>query len=363
MKRPASAAQRGTIAKLGEFGLIDRIARRLRRPGADVPVGIGDDTAVIDMGGPTLLLATVDMQVEGRHFIRERTPPRLFGRRLGAVNLSDIASMGGRPRWALTSLALPPDLPAAWVDEFVDGLDAILTEFGAVVVGGNLSGAERIAADLTLLGEVERGRVLTRSGARAGDLICVTGTLGRSAAGRAALDAGLEDVEYSAAIEAHLAPTPRVREGQLLAGTLRVHAMIDLSDGLSGDLRHVCEASETGAVVYADRLPLADDTRAIARTLGLDPIALAAAGGEDFELLFTTASDSVEAVAATLSDGTGTALTVIGEVIEEGYRLVGDDGTAVEVRGWDHFAVADPSPSRPGRTPPPTPQTGGGGAR
>ncbi|MGD9893233.1 MAG: thiamine-phosphate kinase [Dehalococcoidia bacterium] len=343
MNRASSRASAGTIAELGEFGLIDRIARRLHRPGRDVPVGIGDDTAVIDMGGPTLLLATVDMQVEGRHFIRERTPPRLFGRRIGAVNLSDIASMGGRPRWALTSLALPPDLPTEWVDEFVDGIDAILTEFGAVVVGGNLSGAEQIAADLTLLGEAERGQILTRAGALPGDLICVTGSLGRSAAGRAALDAGLEDAGFSATIEAHLAPVPRVREGQILAQMGRVHAMIDLSDGLAGDLRHICEASGTGAMVYADRLPLADDTRRIARRLGLDPVALAAAGGEDFELLFTTAPDSVEALTAALAGGIGTALTVIGEIVEDGYRMVGGNGDMLKLGGWDHFALTDPS--------------------
>jgi thiamine-monophosphate kinase len=348
ISRPSSQGSAGTIAELGEFGLIHRIARRLQRPGEDVPVGIGDDTAVIDMGGPTLLLATVDMQVEGRHFIRERTPARLFGRRIGAVNLSDIASMGGRPRWALTSLALPADLPTEWVDDFIDGLDAILTEFGAVVVGGNLSGAEQIAADLTLLGEVERGQVLTRADAQPGDLICVTGSLGRSAAGRAALDAGLRDGNFSTAIEAHLAPTPRVREGQMLAQTGRVHAMIDLSDGLAGDLRHICTASGTGAVVYVDRLPLADDTRQIALTLGLDSVALAAAGGEDFELLFTTAPDSFEVLHGALAGETGTALTVIGEVVVEGYRLVGGDGTEIGLRGWDHFA--DLSPRRGGES-------------
>jgi thiamine-monophosphate kinase len=341
MNRSASRSTIGTIADLGEFGLIDRITRRLRRPDRDVPVGIGDDTAVIDIGGPTLLLATVDMQVEGRHFIRERTPPRLFGRRIGAVNLSDIASMGGRPRWALTSLALPPDLPVEWVDAFIEGLDEILAQFGAVVVGGNLTGADQIAADLTLLGDVERGHVLTRSGAQHGDLICVTGTLGRSAAGRAALDAGVQIRDFDAAIEAHLAPSPRIREGQALARTGYVHAMIDLSDGLAGDLRHICDASDTGAVVYADRLPLSADTTHIAKALSLDPVALAAAGGEDFELLFTASPDAFDRIARSLADGPGTVLTTIGEIVDraEGYRLIDAGGKTLELRGWDHFAA------------------------
>jgi thiamine-monophosphate kinase len=333
----------GTIAQIGEFGLIDRIARGLRRPDRDVPVGIGDDTAVLDTGGPRLLLATVDMQVEGRHFIRDRTPPELLGRRLGAVNLSDIGSMGGRPRWALTSLALPPDLAVDWVDAFFVGLDGILAEFDAFVVGGNLSGGAQIAADLTLLGEVERGHVLTRSGARPGDVLCVTGTLGRAAAGRAALDAGLDDREFDAAIRAHLAPEPRVREGQALAATTRVHAMIDLSDGLAGDLRHVCEASGVGAVVHADRLPLAGDTRRIAETLALDPVELAVAGGEDFELLLTAAPASFDALAAAVRAAAGTELTAIGEITEQkdGYRLVGAGGHGREMRGWDHFRVRE----------------------
>jgi len=337
--------RRETIADLGEFGLIDRISRRLRHPDGDVVAGIGDDTAVLDTGGPRLLLATVDMQVEGRHFIRGRTPPELLGRRVGAVNLSDIAAMGGTPRWALVSLALPSSLPVGWVDAFYEGLDGILGEFGAFVVGGNLSGGTRITADLTLLGEVDRDRLLTRSGAQPGDLICVTGTLGRSAAGRAALDAGLTGPDVEEAIRTHLAPTPRVREGQALAATGRVTAAIDLSDGLAGDLAHICDASHRGAVVHASRLPLAEDTDAIAQQLGLDATTLALTGGEDFELLFTVPPDALDEVRAAVA---GMSVMVIGEIrpAEDGRRLIGADGGIVG--GWDHFRAGTaeaPSPA------------------
>jgi thiamine-monophosphate kinase len=335
------------ITDLGEFGLIDRIHRALRQPAGGVVVGIGDDTAALDTGGPRLLLATVDMQVEGRHFIRARTPPELLGRRVAAVNLSDIGAMGGTPRWALVSLALPKSLPVRWVDAFYAGLDGMLGEFGAFVVGGNLSGGTRIVADLTLLGEVERGRLLTRGGARPGDLICVTGSLGRSAAGRAALDAGLRGAEVAEAITAHLAPTPRVREGQALAAAGGVTAMIDLSDGLAGDLGHICERSNVGAVVEAAHLPIADDTRGIAARLGLDPVHLAIAGGEDFELLFTAPAPALEWLRAAVSEETGTPVTVIGEVrpSAEGRALVGDTGAvALSVGGWDHFRPNPPAP-------------------
>jgi thiamine-monophosphate kinase len=202
---------RMSIGQVGEFALIERIRRTLRAPNDEVILGIGDDTAVLDTGGPRLLLATVDMQVEGRHFVRSRTAPELMGRRVGAVNLSDIAAMGGTPRWALVSLALPRSLPVDWVDRFYEGLDGILGDFGAYVVGGNLSGGIRIVADLTLLGEIERSRLLRRDGARPGDVICVTGTLGRSAAGRLALDAGLREPFTAGAVQAHLAPSPRRR--------------------------------------------------------------------------------------------------------------------------------------------------------
>jgi thiamine-monophosphate kinase len=336
---------RATITDLGEFGLIDRIHRALRRPGAGVVRGIGDDTAVLDTGGPRLLLATVDMQVEGRHFIRSRTPPELLGHRVGAVNLSDIGAMGGIPRWALVSLALPPSLPVAWVDGFYRGLDSILAEFGAFVVGGNLSGGTRIVADLTLLGEVEPDRLLTRAGAGPGDLICVTGTLGRSAAGRLALDAGLDSAVAGGAIQAYLAPTPRVREGQALAATGRLTAMLDVSDGIASDLPHICEAGNVGAVVHTESLPIADDTRAIAAALGLDVARLALGGGEDFELLFTVPPDALTEVRAALAGMQD--ISVIGEVCPagEGVRFIGADGRDVDARGWDHFAAPSPGPS------------------
>jgi thiamine-monophosphate kinase len=333
------------IGEIGEFGLIERIAA-LSGPTPDgVSVGIGDDTAVLDTGAPKLLLATIDIQVEGRHFLRARTDPCRLGRRTAAINLSDIGAMGGEPRWALVSLVLPPDVKVSWVEELYRGLTAELGRFGASVIGGNLSGGEQIVIDLALLGEVERGRVLRRGGARTGDVILVTGDLGASAAGRFALDAGLdtEEADVAVAVAAHLTPMPRVREGAAIAVTGLATAMLDLSDGLSSDLGHVCDASQAGAVVDLDALPVSPATRRLADRLRLDVFRLAVAGGEDYELLFTAPPSAVDALQSTVRRATGVAVTPIGHITTaaEGRWFVTSDTRApIDAAGWDHFRHA-----------------------
>jgi thiamine-monophosphate kinase len=333
------------IADLGEFGLIERIAGVLGPGPEGVVAGIGDDTAIIDTGGPRLLLATIDIQVEGRHFLRERTKPDLLGRRTAAINLSDIGAMGGEPRWALVSLALPQDLDVAWIDDLYRGLREELGKFGAAVIGGNLSGGRDIVIDLALLGEVERGRVLRREGALPGDVIVVTGSLGASAAGRHALDAGLDTLEpdVAACVTAHLVPTPRVREGRAIAETGLATAMLDLSDGLSSDLGHICDASGVGAEIDINRLPIAPDTRKLAGQLGLDLVQLAAAGGEDYELLFTVSPESAETIIGVIGGSTGMRATVVGRVTEAAAgRWLIDQNRRIplDAAGWDHFRDA-----------------------
>lgn len=329
------------IRDIGEFGLIERIAA-LTGAASGAVVGIGDDTAVLDTGGPRLLLATIDIQVEGRHFLRNRIPARALGRRTAAINLSDIGAMGGEPRWALVSLALPPDLEVGWVEDLYRGLGEELGRFGAAVIGGNLSGGETIMIDLALLGEVERERLLRRGGARPGDAILVTGTLGASAAGRFALDAGLDpsDPAVAEVIRAHESPIPRVTAGRAIAATGRATAMLDLSDGLSSDLGHICDASGTGALIDAAALPIAAATRSVAARLGLDPVRLAVAGGEDYELLLTATTEAVEPLRAAVRDAAAIDLTVVGRILPaaEGRWLSVAGGRApLTAAGWDHF--------------------------
>jgi thiamine-monophosphate kinase len=332
------------LSDIGEFGLIGRIAQRLPAPGAEVVVGIGDDTAALRVSGDRLLLATCDIQLEGHHFLRDKIAPQQLGRKALAINLSDIASMGGRPRYALVSLGLPKDLAVAWVDALYDGLQEEAARFSTSIVGGNITGSPLILVDITLFGEVEGDRLLRRSGARVGDRLLVTGTLGASGAGLAWLLEGDEvrgtRDEVTEVLAAHFTPTPRVPEGRAIGATGAATAMIDLSDGLASDVAHICELSNVGVRVEAARLPISLATRAIAAALGRDPTAFALFGGEDYELLLTAPAERVGELVAAVGQ-TGTPLMDIGAIVPSaaGRTLLLDDGRTIplEPGGWDHF--------------------------
>lgn len=334
------------LEEIGEFGLIERIQQLLKAAGSAVILGVGDDAAAMRPSPGTLLLATCDSQVEGRHFRRSNVSAEQLGRRLAAVNLSDIAAMGGRPRWALASLTLPATLEVEFIDGLYAGLIGELARFGAVIAGGNISGGDSLVLDLTLLGEAAPERVLRRSGAQPGDAILVTGSLGASASGRAALDARLDIPGVTAAVAAHLTPQARVTEGLALAGSGRVTAMLDVSDGLARDLGHLCDASGAGAIIELSLLPVSDSTRAVASALGLDPIVLALSGGEDYELLCTAPVAATPALIQGVHDVTGLPLTRIGTITaaEEGRWLLQADGSRAPLAnwGWQHFGDSTP---------------------
>ncbi len=332
----------------GEFELIARLTADLATR-SDVVHGVGDDCAVLDMGGPTLLLATCDSQVEGVHFTRHASHPSDIGRKALAINLSDIAAMGGEPRYALISLLLPAHFPQDELDAIYAGLRAEAETYATALVGGNISGtgqSTQLVIDITLLGSVERGRVLTRGGARAGDLICVTGGLGDSAAGlytflHPTLEYQAHALEYVRAI--HTAPRPRVAEGRVLGrfGPEVVTALLDVSDGLSGDLGHLCERSGVGAQIDLARLPLSLALRTIAADAATDPLLWALHGGEDYELLFSVAPGQEETVIEAVRQETGTQVTVIGTIVEasEGMQALYPDGhqEALTAQSWDHL--------------------------
>lgn len=333
------------VSKLGEFGLIARIAEIVGEPGNDVVVGIGDDVAVLRTGGDKYLLATCDIQVEGVHFIRERISPNQLGRKAVAINLSDIASMGGVPKQLLISLILPQDTAVSYVDALYEGMKEETGQYGVDIVGGNIARSlSGLIVDIFLLGEVEPEFLLLRSGAKVGDQVLVTGYVGDSAAGLALLLAPeviCDNAHASKVLEAHLTPTPRLKEGRVIAKSGMASAMIDVSDGTIGDLGHICERSGVGAIVWAERLPISEAARAAAKAVGRNPLEWALGGGEDYELLFTAPPDRVEELASLVLTETGTPVSVIGEIVpaEKGIRVVGEGGEplSLEREGWDHF--------------------------
>jgi len=287
------------VGRIGEKALLRHIRARIAA-GPGVVVGLGDDAAVVETGPVTLV--TTDSLVEGIHFRREWGPANLVGRKALAVNLSDIDAMGGVPRYATVSLCLPADAPFGFVEGLYDGLLARAGETGVQLVGGNVSGtADSIVVDVTLLGHGDR--LLRRSGARPGDVALVTGTLGAAAMGLRLLGEGKRITTVGEAgqalrhcLTAQLDPAPPLGFGDAVARGHLAHAAIDLSDGLSGDLRAVCEESGVAAWVDGDALPIDPAVAILERERSGDPTALAIHGGEDYQLLLAAAPEDVPAL-------------------------------------------------------------------
>lgn len=293
---PTSAAPT-TVAELGERALVDRITNRLPRP-AWVVVGPGDDAAVIEQEPRTLEVLTTDALVDGVHFDRRFVPPDAIGHRALAVNLSDLAAMGARPRAALLSLALPAALEVSYLDRIMDGMLALAETEHVAIVGGNITRSPGpLMIDVAVTGNVKRRRILTRGGAHPGDDVYVTGTLGDAAVGLAALlhrhglpsPGRLPDAPGTLPVgEArYLRPTPRVRAGVLLGQQKVASACIDLSDGLADGVRRVAEASLAGITIVAEALPFSADVRLWHRSDLAAMVGTALRGGDDYELLFT----------------------------------------------------------------------------
>jgi thiamine-monophosphate kinase len=332
------------MTEAGEAVLVAAIRRIAGTGGHGVRVGIGDDCAVLEPTPGALLLATTDLLVENVHFRRRYATPADIGWKALAVNLSDIASMGGRPRWALVALACPDDVAPAEVEAFYESARALAGAHGVAVVGGDtsVSGAGWIV-NVTLLGETTEAPLL-RGGAHAGDVVAVTGALGRSAAGLALLERGggppgLDAEHAAAAGAAHLRPRPRVVEGRWLAGAGGVTAMMDLSDGLATDLPRLAAESAVSARVDLPRLPVDATAQAVADALATDAMAWATGGGEDYELLLTCERGAFDRLADGLAGATSVRLHAIGEILPgAGVRFVDAAGAPVAVRaGFEHF--------------------------
>ncbi len=331
---------------LGEFGLIDQLTSVLPAAGGDVVQGVGDDCAVIDDGGDRLLLITTDLMAEGVHFLPD-ADPEAVGRKLVAVNASDVAAMGGEPRQAVVAMALPPGLAVARLEGLYRGMAAACARYGVDLVGGDTTASRSgLVLTLTVTGRVTPAHLLRRDGARVGDRVLVSGTIGDSAAGLALLVGAAEgraapdlaDEHGVTLCDRHLRPEARVALGRALAARGGVTAAIDLSDGLGSDLGHVCRRSHVGAEVQVHKLPVSSALQAFCSATGADAVVLAVSGGEDYELCLTADPDAVTGLRAAAAD-LGVPLTDVGGVVEDdGVRWLDREGTPREVgRGWDHF--------------------------
>ena len=331
----------------GEFDLIRRFRDLLPEPPGDLVIGPGDDCAAFDAGDGRLWLMTCDALVEGRHFRLDRTDPFTLGRRLATVNLSDIAAMGGSPRFALVSLVLSHRFDEPASEALVRGAVAELGRSGACIAGGNLSGGEELVADMTLVGEVAGGEVLRRDGACEGDSILVTGRPGSAAAGLALLERAGSEPRFDPLIRACQEPRARVETGRAIAALGMATAMIDISDGLLADLGHLCAASGVGAELRCGSFDLNGALQEAAEAVGVDPLQWVLSGGEDYELLFTAPPGSVDQLVEAGERAGGCPVTVIGTVTGSGIRCLDAAGDPINPKhnGWDHFRRADRRPS------------------
>ena len=325
-----------TAGDLGERALIERIAPRFGPPAAG-EVWSGDDTATLRAPGAELLFTT-DLMVEDVDFKLSYSSGFDVGWKLIAANASDVAAMGGRPWRAVASIALRPETEVAFVDAFAEGMAALSKELGLGLVGGDFSSGREISASVAMLGIAPDGGPVLRSGARVGDVLCVTGALGGAAGGLLVLEEGIDGPgsgERDALAAASQRPRPRVNEGRVLAD--HAHAMIDLSDGLAVDLGHMTEASGVGCEVDLDAVPLHEALGWLQdRRPQTDPLALALTGGEDFELLLSLDDSELSEARARLGEQ-GTSLTRIGVVTEGPARIGNTDLDDWRAQGWEHL--------------------------
>ena len=314
----------------GEFGFIDKIRQQF-----DIPedmFGIGDDCAIMPSGEGELLFST-DMLMEGVHFLRNAASPEDIGWKSLAVNLSDIAAMGGTPVATFLSIALPKNTQGEWAERFIDGYAKISRRFNVPLLGGDTTSSLRdIVINVGVIGRSPYGKSIKRSGASAGHSIYVTGNLGDSAGGLEAILNNWENsLEVKSLIESHIKPIPRIKEGQALMSTGMLGAMMDISDGIASDLRHILKASGVGAKVHLDRLPISDNLRWACLKYGKNAYELATGGGEDYELLFTAPAGIEKLV--------DFPIYKIGEIVAGNTLTWMESGKAVcfDIEGFNHF--------------------------
>ncbi|MEW6184831.1 MAG: thiamine-phosphate kinase [Thermodesulfobacteriota bacterium] len=340
------------ISDIGEFGLIERINALLSREGIRsrrVILGIGDDAALFRPRTGYEILVTCDSLVEGRHFLPRFISPQDLGRRAMSLNISDIGAMGGRPLYALISLGLRGETPLADIDALYRGFLRELNPFEASIIGGNLTrSGDKQFIDITLIGEVEQGKALTRSGARAGDVILVSGYPGQSAAGLQLLLQQAHDPKIIGhpLVKVFNTPSHRALLGAAVARSGLATAMIDTSDGFLADLGHICTGSRTGAELIREKLPLSTELDQAARTLKKDPLDFFLGDSDDYELIITCPEKNLNPVRSLAAACNLPALlTEVGRISDQVGEMVLIDREGrrhpLLPAGWDHFRLQE----------------------
>ncbi len=337
------------LSWLGEFDFINEISGEFAYSLSDIVKGIGDDAGVTAIDEKRCLLTTTDVLVEDVHFSLNFTPAFVLGRKCVSVSLSDIAAMGGTPKYLLLSLSIPEreGMELEFFKNFYKGVKEVSEVYGVSLIGGNTSSSPcSLIINSTMIGDVLRDEVVYRTGARVGDRIFVTGTLGDSALGlkmwKTKDSAPVTDPFLKDAMLLHIDPVARVKEGRMIAETGLATAMIDISDGLAADIGHIMESSKVGARIYIPQCPL---STALKRYLQEDSenTEIFLSGGEDYELLFTVNPSKVQDVKR-IADKSGSLFTEIGEITDykEGVVFVDENGKSVnvETKGFDHFESA-----------------------
>ena len=331
-------SKRGT----GEDQIIEYIGRTFRPEHPRIIKAIGDDTAVTAITERRCLLLTIDTLTEGVHFDRRYFPPYYIGRKAVTVSVSDIAAMGGMPLYLLTAIALPAGTEEAFIEELYRGIKDSIEDYDIYLVGGNTVKADRLSITTTLAGEAEKDEILYRSGAKPGNTIYISGTTGGSGLGLKLLKerglAALRDDSTADCVKSHLNPTARVELARRIAKMGLATAMIDVSDGLIRDLRHILDSSGTGATIDCARLPLPEGLRAYPME-DKARLELALTGGEDYELLFTAPPEAEEQIGG-IADELSIDITPIGIITDETTLKRTVDGEAIEPKrldGYQHF--------------------------
>ncbi|MCA1744833.1 MAG: thiamine-phosphate kinase [Bacteroidales bacterium] len=330
------------LSEIGEFGFIERFAHRFEDLLAPNAMGIGDDCAIIPAGEDFDQVLTTDMLVEDIHFIRNKIPPLDLGHKALAVNLSDIAAMGARPVGSFLSIAIPEDIDVEYLDELMEGYHRLSERYQLPLMGGDTTRSpQKLVLNISVIGQVAKGKARLRSMANTDDVIAVTNTLGDSAAGFQLVLKGLNNSNYDVwLINRHNCPEADVEEGIWLAQQAGVHAMMDVSDGIASDLKHILKASGKGAVIELNNLPLSLQLRRVSEAYNFDPIEMATSGGEDYCLLLTIDQEQFKTISAAFENKFKKKLFAIGKVTNNTEHLkwlMNDQEITLSKKGFNHF--------------------------